>query len=966
MIPPPRSSGVPEHRRELSDATLSVWAKSQANRREWLSLVQHLLDSHRVARALFDTWLAPSVQRSWADCLPGGATDARTMVAFLAGVHDVGKATPTFAVQVEGLCQIMRDHGLECLAGYPERKYLPHALAGQLALEDWSTERALPGDLAAQLASVVGSHHGQTPTRQAILDAQDRPELAGDCAWRLSRNELLDWMSVRSGAADRWDAWRDVRLPLPVLVEMSGLVIMADWIASSDVYFPLAELGTSFDLLDEESQQQRFDRAWDELVMSPSWSPHRPTEDTTALYAARFGWSDDRLPRPVQVAAERIARRVEPGMMIVEAPTGEGKTELALTVAEIMAARTGSSGLFFALPSQATSNAVLTRLAHWVDALPGPDVAGAPWSLALAHGRSRLNAEFASMYPNADGGLIPAAERVSVFDEDENAPEVNFVAHEWFRGRKRTLLATFGVGTIDQLLFAGLQAKHLMLRHLGLAGKVVVIDEAHASDSYMNVFLDRVLGWLGAYGVPVIVLSATLPGGRRAELLAAYAPAPTRSGRRRQLDTRFTEVTGHLGYPVITTLASGSDRAEIHAVARGSDRPSAVVAITSMRGDDHAVRGQLGALLGGGGCALVLRNTVKAAQRTASFLAETSLAPVTLCHSQFMAVDRLQLDRSLLEQFGPEGTRPAIHIVVATQVVEQSLDIDFDVLLTDLPPADLLCQRLGRVHRHRRHRRPALLSEPQCFLLLDDPAADPPRADPGSTFIYGDSALFRCSAVVADLNGVLRMPSNVADFVQRAYADDLPGPVVWHKAMAMADQMASRTLASKQDHARSFRLGPVPTSAEAASLTGWLERSLGDADPDARIGRATVRDSEESLEVLVAPLDAVTGEVIVPPWLPDGSLPVSVRSMLSDDDARMVASWVIKLPGSVTRHRMAETIAALSGDPAVRRWSWHRHPWLRGELILPMRQTAEDAHELTTSLLGVELRYTPHRGLEVG
>lgn len=83
-------------------------------------------------------------------------------------------------------------------------------------------------------------------------------------------------------------------------------------------------------------------------------------------------------------------------------------------------------------------------------------------------------------------------------DDAKKSVEEDVTAHQWFGGRKRGLLSSFVVGTVDQLLMAALKARHVQLRHLGLAGKVVIIDEVHAYDAYMNVYLDRVLTWLGA------------------------------------------------------------------------------------------------------------------------------------------------------------------------------------------------------------------------------------------------------------------------------------------------------------------------------------------------------------------------------------------------------------------------------------------------------------------------------------
>lgn len=204
---------------------------------------------------------------------------------------------------------------------------------------------------------------------------------------------------------------------------------------------------------------------------------------------------------------EQVAGTVKtPGVMILEAPMGHGKTEAALAAAEILMNRFGLGGAAFFLPSQATSNAMFTRMTQW--ARHQPDAVRV--AVELAHGQAELNAEFACL----ESGHVQI--------EQGEADGDPLQTHAFFRGRKTKLLANLVVGTVDQLLMAALNRKHVMLRQLGLIGKVVILDECHAYDAYMNTYLDRVLNWLGAYHVPVILLSATLPGQRRAELLRAY------------------------------------------------------------------------------------------------------------------------------------------------------------------------------------------------------------------------------------------------------------------------------------------------------------------------------------------------------------------------------------------------------------------------------------------------------------
>ena len=207
--------------------------------------------------------------------------------------------------------------------------------------------------------------------------------------------------------------------------------------------------------------------------------------------------------RPVQRAAHQLTFTAPgPGLLLIEAPMGEGKTEAALLAAEVVAAKTGAAGLFVGLPTQATTDQMFSRVTDWLRR------AASPPTVALAHGKARRNQAYRRLMPAGVG-----------MDEDA----AGLTASQWLAGRKRVLLTPVVVGTIDQLLLAGIASRHVALRFLGLTGKAVIIDEVHAYDAYMSVILGRALAWLGAARVPVILLSATLPAAARRSLLTSYA-----------------------------------------------------------------------------------------------------------------------------------------------------------------------------------------------------------------------------------------------------------------------------------------------------------------------------------------------------------------------------------------------------------------------------------------------------------
>lgn len=938
---------------------LSVWAKTDRDPNDravvtgWLPLPQHLADAAAVAGLLIDHWVSPQVLVRLGRDLGGEVKDVKSLVMWLAAVHDVGKASPAFAVQaLDGapvLLDRMRQHELTTsplLALDPDRSRIRHEFVGQLAVRTWLT-----GELgftkrgtAQQLASIVGSHHGVPPAPTDLGAVKDRPHLAGTGEWEQARHAILRWATDLLGVEDVLRRHAEARLGRPAQALLTAVVIMADWIASNDDYFPLDPLHTA----DAPPQRPdpvltaaRAQRGWADLDLPPRWAPE-PIGDVRAAFAARF----DREPgsaRPVQIAAVEAARAMEqPGLVIVEAPMGEGKTEAAFLAVEVLAARSGADGCFVALPTRATSDAMFTRALSWMRRLPGLP---AGTSVTLAHGTASLNDDYAGLVRHGnvrgvaeDAGRVDARHFWQRGREDGAA-----VAHVWLRGRKKGALAQFVIGTVDQVLFAGLKSRHLMLRHLALAGKVVVIDEVHAYDVYMSQYLDRVLHWLGAYGTPVVLLSATLPAGRRAELMHSYEtgrgaePAPP---------------VGDPGYPVV--LASGLPPRPVAA-----SRPPLRVQLERLPDDLEPLVALLRDRLADGGCAVVVRNTVRRVQDTADALIEEFGADrVTVNHSRYLACDRARTDKELLRLFGPPGQetrRPPLHVVVASQVVEQSLDVDFDLMVTDLAPVDLVLQRLGRLHRHDRPR-PARVTAARCVLVgVEDWAAEPVRAVRPSRWVYRDHALLRAAALLHDRDAVT-LPGDIAPLVQAGYGDPTPGPESWRDAMHTAQEVETSKAASRKARAQDFLLDKPGRSND--TLDGWVRAGVGDAEEDPR-GLAQVRDGAETLEVLVVQRDR-GGGLLTPDWIERGAgqqIPLDQR--VPTGLARTIAACALRLPLAISHPGVVDdVIAALERN---RHTSFDQSPLLSGQLVLELDgdRRAEVRHGATA----FRLTYDPRRGL---
>ncbi|MEU6857788.1 CRISPR-associated helicase Cas3' [Glycomyces sp. NPDC046736] len=917
-----------------------------------MPLHRHLSDSAAVAAHLYKHFLAASVRRLIAAALPGGDDDALLLCTWLAGVHDIGKASPAFAIQVPELFAGMESEGLKArLQVHADRAHARHELAGMLILDRWLEKRHhWDTSRTAQFSVVVGGHHGFPPDDAQCVGALDRPHLLGwsrpeGRLWRDTQFELLDWAAESTGVRDRLTAWRDVQLPQQVQVLVTGLVIMADWIASNPDLFPY-RTDTAFD-------PTRIKAGLDQLDLTAPWNAvaPKPADD---LLTVRFGLPDHHRLRPVQAAAlEAATTAPAPSLMIIEAPMGEGKTEAALLAAEAFAARCGAGGCYLALPTQATSDAMFARALDWAARLPDHDRDRGAHSIALAHAKAYFNTRYTRLFHRGEPAAVA---------QDDRESRANLIAHRWMAGRKKTMFNSFVIGTVDQLLFAALKAKHLSMRHLGLAGKVVIIDEAHAYDVYMGVYLDMALEWLAAYDVPVIVLSATLPAARRAELMAAYqrgrqGPQPIRGRRRaRRPEPRVLhpELQGDIGYPaVITGGATGP--ATVARVAP-SGRATAVE-LRKLNDDPDTLIATLQRELDGGGCALVIRNTVRRVQETAEVLRETfGRDMVTVAHSRFTAPDRAEKDTFLRNSFGPPENgheRPAKHIVVASQVAEQSLDIDFDVLVTDLAPVDLVLQRMGRLHRHERayRTRPA-----RCHITGVDWEAEVPQAVRGSIAVYRNWALLRSAAALLpflDGERMVILPGDIAPLVQAAYSTMDIGPLSWRKAIsaALEDDLAKR--AEQRDRAATHRLRSP--SAPGQPLLGWLHGGVPLPDETAPEGRAMVRDIPvDTLEVLLIARDGDTFTTL--PWLPRlGGVTLPTDTTPDDTLARALAATTLNLPASMSGPDVLEALETRLP------WldAWQDSKPLAGQLVLDIDL------EHGTDLAGFHLDYDRHDGLRV-
>lgn len=782
------NSSVRDDRVALSDGAKALWGKTnRIDDSEWLPLYVHMVDSAAMASKIWDTWVPQGTKAVIVGDLGNDEVLARKLMIFMAGIHDIGKATPvfqaksiTFGPEAGSFAWKAERAGLPMIAGLRGTNHPTHPIAGEIILEGYLLRvRGWERKAARQYACVVGGHHGTPPDKSKIDEEKNRKTNVGldSEAWVSTQDELIDFVANIAGIEEKeWEDLSERRFSVQSAVLMTGLVIMADWIASNsdEDMFPLvrtepwadededfffSESGEEDDIQSWSGLRIRADRAWSCVQLPHAWVPEGIPSSCQDLFATRFTLPEGAKVRPVQEEAVRIARDTrQPGLMVIEAPMGEGKTEAALAAAEILAQRTGRGGVCVALPTMATTDAMFTRVRRWLEALPSCDFDNEK-TVWLAHGKAQLNNDFR--------GIIAASHRrFSSVDQDDVKQESSqnrkkkqidvppeTVVSDWLWGRKKGALANFLVCTVDQVLMSALQMKHVVLRQLAMANKVVIIDECHAYDAYMQEYLKMALEWLGGYRTPVILLSATLPECQRNAMVEAYLKGwcdtePRKASKvsiLEQLRARNASNTHHINHTANSEMSCEKGTAEKlrlisnayplltytdghetkHADVKPSGR-SMKVQCRLVDDDDTALLDLMDALLVDGGCIGVICDTVGRAQHAAELLGNhCGRDCVRLTHSRFMDIDRMSNERELRDLLGPDATigngkRPGKLVVVGTQVLEQSLDIDFDALVTDIAPVDLIMQRLGRVHRHRRGDgecdRPVSLQTATCYI----------------------------------------------------------------------------------------------------------------------------------------------------------------------------------------------------------------------------------------------------------
>jgi CRISPR-associated endonuclease/helicase Cas3 len=819
------------------------------------------------------------------------------LVLYVIALHDVGKYTPAFQAKLDWAKGLLSRRGFDLA---PPARARHHGAAGLEFVREALCDIEVPRDQGLTLARAVTAHHGEFATNVSVFGHPMGPWESGkQPRWNEARRQAIESLKTFFQVARA----PSITLDHADVMRLAGLTAVADWIgsmedvfqyeppqASLDVYWPLA--------------LQRAARALAAAGMRPyAYTPPRSFHELFPSYA----------PWPVHQAAASVASTLSgPSLILIEAPMGEGKTEAALLLANAAANRLGQQGFYIGLPTKATANQMLGRVRTFLE----QSRPGAHSTLVLAHGDVPLLADFR-----------PVA---AVYDE-EGVLVGGVTAEAWFLSKKRTLLAEHGVGTIDQTLLGVLRTRHGFVRLYGLAGKTVVLDEVHAYDTFTSTILDRLVEWLAALRATVVLLSATLPRTRREGLLSAYAKGLGVT------DTLSKEAR----YPRISTV-SRDGCCTIGVSPRGE---SVTIEIERVDTDvDRLARAVVDALHGGG-CIGWICNTVARAQ--AAYAAVARIAgdvPRLLLHARMLPDDRAQREQHLDVLLGPEqrgARRPERCVVVGTQVLEQSLDVDFDLLVSDLAPVDLLLQRAGRLHRHRsRQNRSAGHVRPRLWIAHPQGPSDRVPLQEVAR-VYAE-VIVRETLRAMEGRTQITLPDDIEALVAGVYREGLP--VAGDKLFGAYIDYFGGMIASRQD--AEGRLIPSPKIED--DIFGDLRMPFSeDDDPTVHEQlRAITRDAEPTVEVVC--LVGRHGQVYVSET---DDIPLDLNAVPNREMAVRIARRTIALS-----HR--KLVAALLRDVTYMPKTWKERALLRYRRAVVFT-------ERVATVAGVRLELNPELGLVI-
>ncbi len=799
---------------------LRLWAKADRQSHRLHRLLYHMLDVGCVAMSLWDTAMPDEFKTFIAATCGMDVDDTGRLVAYWSALHDLGKASPIFQWHPRLSNDLKRVIEPELRgAGIKISQWNSAATTRHEIISTWALtaqngkglwQNELDSSWANKVAAMIGGHHGEFPKSDALAPAQLLDIHRGGAEWDALRAELFAQVKrIFAPPIPRFTDDLDQVQENRWLALIAAFISIADWIGSDEEFFAFAQ--DEQDLARYVERTQASARA---AVAAAGFAGERAT-----LEEINFEPLFQRQPRKLQERFIEATRNLDaPALVILEAPTGIGKTEAALYLADRWCQQRQAQGLYVAMPTMATSNQMHGRTTEYV-----AKRYGAAMETLLVHSQAELKTREAKSDSHA-----PFEDNAK---QERDQGQERVTARTWFLPRKRSLLAPFGVGTVDQSLMSILQTKHFFVRLLGLHNKVVIFDEVHACDTYMTELFKLLLKWLRALEAPVILLSATLPDATRRELVQAY-------GGSANLPTAE--------YPRATIVRQGG---QVSAIELPKPASRHLKSDWIERGTD-AIAARVKRELEQDGCVAVICNTVERAQQAHEAILKSApaCAPenILLFHARTPRLWRNVKEKTVLGKFGPseKSTRPNRAIVVATQVIEQSLDLDFDVMISELAPIDFLIQRAGRLQRHDRGTR----AFPDRLVIACSLKPDGTPEFEKDTYIYHPFTLLGTYFALRH-RSEMNLPADTPHLIEQVYgAESIAGISEIEKAMLAKAQDDLKNENEKEKRDARAKLIPEPNDYQ---FKYGANLDLDEDDPTLhKAFRALTRNDDPGLSLL--------------------------------------------------------------------------------------------------------------------
>lgn len=678
----------------------NIWAKTAPKK----SLINHMLETGIVAECLTDTnGIYHPVLNRLSEITGCDSDTLLTKIVFICAIHDIGKIHPTFQGRDEEMLEMLRQEDLNQVSFDTRFKHEQYGanIFDKLSAEDVDIKNS---DIISQ---IIRMHHQKEQKKNSDIDIIKIDDKEKAKKWRHIQNEIYDYVKN----IFRFDNLNLINKNISkselfvVQNAILGIMITSDWIASNNYVFD----NQSYKNIDEFLESRKLQA----LKFLNNEGLIRQQIPVMQDFRSAFGFNG----RPVQNDVEKIVHKNDIKCMLIESDCGSGKTEAALYAAAVLGNRSGLSGIYMGLPTGVSAEAIQDRVDEFL----------------TSHGMRNTK-----LYTS----------KSMLLREPDKKPI-------WTDMSRQRLLEASAVGTVDQVMTAARLVRFESVRMDGLASKVLIIDEIHAYDAYMLAVIKDLLKICEELGVPVIMLSATLPISTKKDLFGVLGDE---------------DIELHNGYPMISYVTKDGKIHEHVSHQYMPDKKISCELLPILNDNDKIARYAVDAVKDGG-CECVIMNTVADAICVYDKIKKNKKndCKIILYHSRMTINARDETSREILAMCGKDRTkRPERVIIVGTQVLEQSLDIDVDYMITAICPIDLLFQRIGRYHRHGDagtiRERVVVANAVQVLIPADVSSYG------GTEYVYEKCYLDATIDAIREHNGHLLIPSGMPDMINYVYS----------------------------------------------------------------------------------------------------------------------------------------------------------------------------------------------------